>query len=103
MLHREHLDAQSASSYVHPMRTTLTIDDRLLQAIRRKAAERDLPLKSFIDEALRRGLEAMCSRPAAQPYHTRVYPLGLRPGIDPDRVAHAAQESEDEEAIRRAR
>jgi hypothetical protein len=85
------------------MRTTLTIDSRLLQAIKRKAAERNVPVKSVIDEALRHGLEAMEARPAPQPYRSRVYRLGLRQGIDPDRVAQAAQEMEDEETIGRGR
>ena len=102
MLAGEHLDAHRSSAYSANVRTTLTIDDRLLKAIRRKAAERNVPMKSIIDEALRHGLEAMDSRPPAQPYRTTVYPLGLRPGIDPDRVAHAAQEAEDEEAVGRA-
>jgi hypothetical protein len=98
-----HLDAPQGNRYSQAVRTTLTIDTRLLQALKRKAAERNVPVKSIIDEALRHGLEAMDARPEPQPYRTRVYRLGLRPGIDPDRVAHVAQEIDDEEAVGRGR
>lgn len=38
------------------MRTTLTVDDDLLQTARQRAAEQHLPLVEVINRALRRGL-----------------------------------------------
>jgi len=83
------------------VRTTLTIDDRLLMAIKRKAAERNASVKAIINEALRYGLEAMDSQPEPREYLTSLKSLGVRSGLDPDRLGQVADEFDDEETVQR--
>ena len=57
------------------MRTTLTLDDDV--AARLKAAAKDRPFKTVVNEALRAGLAALEKRaPARRPYRTRGFNLG---------------------------
>jgi hypothetical protein len=57
------------------MRTTLTIDDDV--AAKLKAAARDRPFRTVVNEALRAGLKALEKRvPPRKPYRTRGFNLG---------------------------
>lgn len=57
------------------MRTTLTLDDDV--AVKLKAATRDRPLRTVVNEALRAGLSALEKRvPPRAPYRTRGFDLG---------------------------
>jgi hypothetical protein len=57
------------------MRTTLTLDEDVV--IRLKAAARNRPFKTVVNEALRAGLRALERRaPARKPYRTRGFNLG---------------------------
>ncbi len=59
------------------MRTTLTLDDDVAAALERLRKSRDASLKQLINEALRRGLEEMRSRPKRrEPMQTRSVALG---------------------------
>ena len=59
------------------MRTTLTLDDDVAAALERLRKSRDASLKQLINEALRRGLEEMRSRPnRREPMQTRSVALG---------------------------
>ena len=59
------------------MRTTLTLDDDVAAALERLRKSRDASLKQLINEALRRGLEEMRSRPKRrEPLQTRSVALG---------------------------
>ena len=48
------------------MRTTLTLDDDVAVQVERLRRERDASLKEVVNEALRRGLKEMNSRPKAR-------------------------------------
>lgn len=62
------------------MRTTLSIDDALLTAAKRRARERGQTLGQVVDDALRRELAAPATaRPPPLPTFRGG---GLRPGID---------------------
>jgi putative antitoxin of VapBC-like toxin-antitoxin system len=65
------------------MRTTLTLDDDVLKAARRRAREQDRPLKEVINEALRQGL-AMGEAPRLPAYTFRLKTVEGRvlPGVD---------------------
>ena len=65
------------------MRTTLTLDDDVLKAVRRRARERDRPLKDIINEALRQGL-AMGEAHVTPGYEFRLKTVQgrLLPGVD---------------------
>ncbi|MCP5156055.1 MAG: DUF2191 domain-containing protein [Ectothiorhodospiraceae bacterium] len=78
------------------MRTTLTIDDQLLGALRAAAQRDDRAFKDVVNEALRLGLHAM-EHPRARPYRLKPASLGLpRPGADLDRALALADRLEDE-------
>lgn len=84
------------------MRTTLTIDDRIAAALKRRALETGKSFKAVVNEALQAGLEASHTLPRARPY--RVEPVSLgepRPGIDLDKALRLAGELEDEELARK--
>jgi hypothetical protein len=65
------------------MRTTMTLDDDVLKAARRRAREEDRPLKDVINEALRQGL-ALGAKPATPRYVFRLRTVEgrLLPGVD---------------------
>ena len=59
------------------MRTTLTLDDDVAAALERLRKSRNASLKQLVNEALRRGLEEMRSRPKRrEPMQTRSVALG---------------------------
>jgi Arc/MetJ family transcription regulator len=67
------------------MRTTLTLDDDVAAALERLRRARDASLKDVVNDALRRGLRDLTTRPKQrEPFRTRVVALGrLRlPSID---------------------
>jgi hypothetical protein len=65
------------------MRTTLTLDDDVLKAARRRARDQDRPLKDVINEALRQGL-ALGEVRRAPAYTFRLKAVDGRPlpGVD---------------------
>jgi hypothetical protein len=59
------------------MRTTLTIDDDIATVLERLRRARDASLKDIVNEALRRGLKDMNSRPKRrEPLRTQSVALG---------------------------
>lgn len=66
------------------MRTTISIDDQLLEAAKRKAKSRGVTLGEYVEDALRLVI-AGPSRAARKPLKFPVFAggSGLRPGIDP--------------------
>lgn len=80
------------------MRTTLTIDDDLADVLERRRRKSGQPFKQVVNAALRQGLEADL-RPLEKKVVTRPIAMGLRPGIDPDRMNQLADELEAEEFL----
>ena len=65
------------------MRTTLTLDDDVLKAARRRAREQDRPLKDVINEALRQGLAMSEAHPTtAYKFRLKTVEGRLLPGVD---------------------
>ena len=67
------------------MRTTLTLDNDVAAAIERLRRARDANLKDVIDDALRKGLSEIKTRPKnRKPFKTHVVELGRMrlPSID---------------------
>ena len=79
----EHLAIIIVSHYDADMRTTLTIDDDIADALRERARLLDLPFKQVVNDALRRGMSPG-TREAPSPEY-RVVPRhsGFVPGTDP--------------------
>lgn len=82
------------------MRTTVTLDDDLLHALKRRAYERELPFKQVLNEAVRTGLTS--GRGDRKPYRMKPgRPLGARPGVNLVKASALADELEDEEIVRK--
>lgn len=102
MLPMNHLDDKSNLYYNMYMRTTLTLHDNLIRNLKRKAAEKNVPLKTIVNQALQLGLEAMeTPHPdTGQKYQTPTRSLKPKPGYDLDRLGRIAEEFEDEKRIK---
>jgi hypothetical protein len=75
------------------MRTTLTLDPDVAQILKAKTAERGVPFKQVVNEALRRGLSAE-PKVKRKPYRVTAHAAGLLPGIDPRKLNQLADELE---------
>jgi hypothetical protein len=65
------------------MRTTLTLDDDVLKAAKRRAREQDRSLKDVINEALRHGLAlSVARRSPAYAFRLKTVAGRLLPGVD---------------------
>jgi hypothetical protein len=85
------------------MRTTLTIDDKLAAALKKRAFETGKSFKEVVNEALRAGL-ASPTPLKAKPFKTKSFPMGgPMPGINLDKANQLAADLEDEELIRKMR
>jgi len=80
------------------MRTTLSIDDDVLQKARATAARRKLPFRTVINEALRAGLAAVATAPEARPYRTKPHKMGLKSGFTLDNIQELVARIEGEES-----
>lgn len=79
------------------MRTTLIINDDVLDRARAVAAKLRKPFKTVVNEALRAGLDQV-ERPAKQrPYKTKPHAMGLRQGRNPDNIQELLAQIEGED------
>lgn len=77
------------------MRTTLTIDDQLLDSLKQAAQQSGRPFKQVVNEALRLGLHEL-KQPKARPYHLPAAKMGQPRGHgDLDRALLLADTLED--------
>jgi len=82
------------------MRTTLTIDDRLAAALRKKAFEEDKTFKAVVNEVLQKGLEYPPQKPAKERFKQKTHHMG-KELIELTHVNRILGEWEDEELIRK--
>ena len=68
------------------MRTTLTIDDDILDKARAVAARLHKPFRRVVNEALRTGLHAAEEAPQIRTYRTHPHNMGLKAGRDLDNI-----------------
>jgi hypothetical protein len=77
------------------MRTTLTLDDDVLEAARAVADLRGIAIGEVVSELARRGLEAPSLAPAAVRNGIRLFPVRERAGVvTPERVRALLEETE---------
>lgn len=76
------------------MRTTLTIDDDLMERLQDEAHRRRVPFRQVVNAALRRALTGTPGKKKAPA--VRTYGSKLRPGFDPAGFNQLADELEDE-------
>ena len=81
------------------MRTTVTLDDDVLQIVRRRMSQQQVSFKVALNGAIRDGA---ASRRGPKEFRTQVADLGV-PTVNLDRALQLAGELEDEELIRRQR
>ena len=78
------------------MRTTLSIDDDVIERARALAAQLRTPFRAIVNEALRAGLDQV-EQPAKQRrYETKPYAMGLRPGRNLDNIQELLAQIEKE-------
>ncbi len=70
---------------VPAMRTTLTIDDDLAEALKEQARRADQPFKQVVNDTLRRGLSA-APNTTEPDYKVKPHQSGFRTGVDPMRL-----------------
>jgi hypothetical protein len=83
------------------VRTTVTLESDVELLVKRRMRERDLSFKQAVNEAIREGLTS----PAAEcePFRTKTYDMGLKPGVNLDKALQLAGELEDAEIVRKLR
>ena len=78
------------------MRTTLTLDEDVLDKARAVAGKLRVPLKTVVNEALRVGLSEV-EKPAKQRrYRTKSRAMGLRKGFNLDNIQELLAQAEGE-------
>ena len=79
------------------MRTTLSLDDDLAEALNRAARLSGRSFKAVVNETLRRGLTQSASGAAGlEPFVVEPQSCGWRPGIDPLRLNQLVDDLETE-------
>ena len=81
------------------MRTTLTIDNDVLERARAIAAKLRTPLKTVINEALRVGLDHVEQPAKSRPYKTEPHAMGLRSGRNLDNIQELLAQIEGEDPL----
>jgi hypothetical protein len=83
------------------MRTTLTVDDALLRALKDFANRTGTPFKEVLDRALRAGIGELARKPRAKAHKARTYDMGTPTGVDLVKARRLAEALEDEEIVRK--
>ncbi len=78
-----YLDLNIMAHYDVGVRTTLTLDDDVAEALRERARLLDKPFKQVVNDALRRGMSPAVSEAPASEYRVAPNRSGLLPGVDP--------------------
>jgi hypothetical protein len=83
------------------MRTTLTLDPDVAERLASETRRTGKSLKALVNDAIRVGLGLAGRQSAASRFTVEPHALGLRPGIDPDRLNQLIDELEVDEVARR--
>ncbi len=83
------------------MRTTLTIDDDLVQRLKELAHRTGQPFKEVVNRALRAGIENERRPPRHQSIRVRTFQMGSPAGDNFDKALQIASELENEEIVRK--
>lgn len=97
----DHLDIKLSRHHDVCVRTTLTLDRDVADGLKKHMRRSGQGLKATINEALRRGLR-LAGRPSRAPrFKVQPHALGIRLGIDLDRLNQLVDELEVEETARK--
>jgi len=78
------------------MRTTLTLDEDVLDKARAVAGQLRVPLKTVVNEALRVGLREVEKPAKRRRYRTKPRAMGLRKGYSLDNIQELLAQAEGE-------
>ena len=79
------------------MRTTLTIEDDVLDRAKSVATRLHAPFRQIVNEALRAGLETVEAPAKRRTYRTRPHKMGLRTGRNLDNIQELLTHVEGED------
>jgi hypothetical protein len=79
------------------MRTTLNIDEDVLDRARSLAGRLHSPFRHVVNEALRAGLRVVEAPAASRPYQTRPEKMGLKAGRNLDNIQELIAQIEGED------
>jgi hypothetical protein len=82
------------------MRTTLTLEPDVAARLKKRAQRDQVPFKRVVNDAIRAGLDAAEKGTKRPKYRVRPMALGIKPGIDMDKINQVLDEMEVE-AFRR--
>ena len=83
------------------MRTTLSIDDDLMDRLKREAKRSRVAFKTAVNQALRLGLDRMQPSGGRRAFRQRTFRMGYPPGSHLDKALQLAARLEDEEVTRK--
>ena len=83
------------------MRTTLTIEPDVEQALQREMRHTDRSMKAVVNDALRIGLGMRGKPPRPRRFKVQPHAFAFKPGIDTDRLNQLVDELEADERARR--
>ena len=78
------------------MRTTVTLDPDVERLLKEAAHETRQSFKQVLNDAVRAGLRASSATVRRKRFSVKARPMGLRPGLDPTKLAELADELEIE-------
>jgi hypothetical protein len=85
------------------MRTTLTLDRDVAEAVAKEMRRTGRGLKAIVNDALRRGLRLTGKAPRPPHFEVRPHAFDFRPGVDLDRMNQLVDELDAEETVRKLR
>jgi hypothetical protein len=89
----------STDAMMPTVRTTVTLDPDVEAKLRTAMRERGVSFKVALNEAVRDGLRDKAN--VTKRFRVKARPMGVRPGINLDKVLRLAGELEDEEILRK--
>jgi len=76
------------------MRTTLTLDEDVAAKLKAESRKTGKPLKQVVNDTLREGFFARKSKKDLPPFKVKARALGLRPGLNYDKIGELIEEAE---------
>lgn len=98
-----HIDSIHDAHHDASMRTTVTLEDDVVDRLKELAHRNKASFKETLNEVIRRGLTAPAAAPSPAPFEVEPYGGGFRPGIDPNRLNQLLDELDAEEFSRDSR
>ncbi len=69
------------------IRTTVTLDEDVLERLKQEARSRGIPFRQALNEVLRAGLLGSRVARRAPPFRIKAKHMGVRPGVNYDNIA----------------